>query len=454
MKCRRTRPFVLVLVASAAGAASLSTPEPALAAKALFYVERSFFGAPFPAIIARTHTPGSVIEPTTPNKNKQIKLYGGAGRFENFVEPPTAYPPALGTVTSMNAVGKPFTLPRSFIEYMGQTTAYASTAFKGYTSVSIVTYINGEARFRPNNPYGASMTTRVVFPTVMGNPAPNLGQGLPVTPTTTFGGRYDFSRAGSITVQPGPNRFGGTMRILYSPTSLFYQYIYYFAPLYFKGFGTFTCEKGGIACTEDYETTVGQITSTGMVNRYLLAGKNTIVTVYTPNPTKNILGRDLDPTKPGYQYRPTVKPYAVSKNYYLHLIAPWTTGKVGIYNPDNPYLIKPTLTGYDKDLGGADVTVTRTSTVANYKGGAYKVTYMYYTTKQYLPSVNRVVSLVRPRLIHVYQRPRIPTDPIITNYQALHLWRMKVFFVPEPGALLLLGSAIAGLAGLSLLRRR
>jgi hypothetical protein len=453
MKPQRSRPFVLLFLAFASWTVGLLAAEPAVAAKALFYVERSIFGAPFPAIIERTHTTMSSIVPTTPNPQKQMEVYGGAGRYENFLEPPSG--PALATVTSMNAVGKPFTLPRSFIDTMGRTTFYASTAFKGYTSVSIVTYINGEGRFRPNNPYGAATTTRVVFPTTGGNPPPNQGTGSPITSTTTFGGDFDFSRAGSISIVPGPNRFGGTMRILYNnSTSLFYQYIYYFAPLYFKGFGTFTCEKGGIACTEDYETTVGQITSTGMVNRYLLAGKNTIVTVYTPNPTKNILGRDLDPTKPGYQYRPTVKPYAVSKNYYLHLIAPWTTGKVGIYNPDNPYLIKPTLTGYDKDLGGADVTVTRTSTVANYKGGAYKVTYMYYTTKQYLPSVNRVVSLVRPRLIHVYQRPRIPTDPIITNYQALHLWRMKVFFVPEPGALLLLGSAIAGLAGLSLLRRR
>jgi hypothetical protein len=31
---------------------------------------------------------------------------------------------------------------------------------------------------------------------------------------------------------------------------------------------------------------------------------------------------------------------------------------------------------------------------------------------------------------------------------------MNVFFLPEPGALLMLGAAVAGLAGLSLLRRR
>jgi hypothetical protein len=152
-------------------------------------------------------------------------------------------------------------------------------------------------------------------------------------------------------------------------------------------------------------------------------------------------------------YRKLADPPVVSKAWYLHLLAPWTTGKVADYNIDSMYKIGPTITGYDKVYaGGMNLTVTRTSTTATYMGGM--VTYSYMTTKQALKGVTRVVSLVRPRLTHTYLRPRIVTDPIQRNFAAARMWTMKVFFLPEPSELLLLGSGIAGLAGLYLLRRR
>jgi len=430
MKPQSSRPFALLLSALiVTGTVGLLTPEPAQADKALFRVERKFFGAPFPSI-------------KTPQTPMGVDVYGGAGRFENYIEPftmattptstwPRRLPAGVATVESMNPIGSKFTLPRSFIDYQTTVKGYASTAFPGYTSFSYVTYVNGQAHFRPNNPYGATTTTRVVFPTTGGNPTPNYGAGAPVTPTTTFGGRYDFDRAGSIFVEPGPNRFGGTMRFLYAPTSLFYQYIFYFDPLFFKAYGSFRCQRAGITCTDNFETNVGEATSSGMVTRFLLT-----------------TGTAMNKATTGG----TAMDYVVSKNYYLHLLAPWTTGKVSVYNPLSTYFIKPALTGYDKQLGGADLTVTRTYTTASYMGG--KVNYSYMTTKQYLANVTRVVSLVRPRLTHTYQRPRIQSDPIFSNFSAARTWTMKVFFLPEPGALLMLGAGIAGLAGLSLLRRR
>ena len=117
------------------------------------------------------------------------------------------------------------------------------------------------------------------------------------------------------------------------------------------------------------------------------------------------------------------------------------------------YGAEPHATGYDKSLGGTDITLTRTYTAVEYKGKGktYYPTKKYYTT---LTGVTRVVSLVKPRITHVYQIPRIPTDPVFSNYRANRVQIMKVFFLPEPGSLLLIGSGIAGLAGLALLRRR
>jgi hypothetical protein len=276
----------------------------------------------------------------------------------------------------------------------------------------------------------------------MGNPTPNLGNGNPVTPTTTFSGRYDFQRAGSIFIDPGPNRFGGTMRLLYAPTSLFYQYIFAFSPLIFKAYGSFTCEFMGSPCSvlqdstpgpSPLETTPGQLTSTGMVSRFLLKNTTSMLKATTGG---------------------TMMDFIVSKAYYLHLLAPWTTGKVSVYNPLSTYVIKPAITGYDKALSNATVTVTRSSTNAQYNPGGMTVGYTYMTTKQVLKGVTRAVSLVRPRLIHTYLRPRIPSDPIVSNFSAARLWKMNVYFLPEPGALLMLGSAVAGLAGLYYLRRR
>jgi hypothetical protein len=63
--------------------------------------------------------------------------------------------------------------------------------------------------------------------------------------------------------------------------------------------------------------------------------------------------------------------------------------------------------------------------------------------------------MVRPRLIHTYTVPLDPTtDPITNTRQLARLWTMKVFFLPEPAGMLLLGVGIAAVLGLSCMRRR
>jgi len=263
------------------------------------------------------------------------------------------------------------------------------------------------------------MTATAVFPTTMGNnlpfapvknhtamsmytfmdPAPNTAMGAPVTPTTKHGGRYDFSRGGSIQITPGANKFSGTMRIVYGPKAFFYQFIDYFTPNLYKAYGIFTGPP-----STDY-TNVGETTSSGGVTRFLL----------TPVGQKKATDG-----KGGFIH---------SQAHYLHTLAPWTTGKIRIYNPIGYYVTRLTATGYDNKAPPKVDGLTPT----------------------------RVVSLVRPRLVHTYKVPSNPLDPITTNFQAARIWKMRVMFLPEPGEVALLVTGVAGLAGLvglARLRRR
>ncbi len=429
MKSLTSRQIVFLLVAFAVGTGSLLVPEPAHAtAKAMFRVERSWVGAPPPAL-------------TSP---------GGAGVYQGWVYPYTSTaPPSEATVQGGNVPGAPFTLPQSFISYQGTFTYKAKTHIPGYTTSSVFDYVNGEARFGPN--VGASGPTRLLFPTTMGNQAPNEGWGNPTTPTTTFGGRYDFDRAGSINITPGPNRFAGTMRLIYRPASSFYQYIYKYSPLNYKAYGSFKCERGGVDCNY-LDTEIGETTTSGMVTRFLLNVKGTGTGLgnndNTAKATTPPISGGLAPTPSGNAS------FITAKNYYLHQINPWTTGFVSVYNYLSGPQVTPQLQGYDKSLGGTDITITHVGYSAMWNSDLSTVTWSYPTFKQYLSSVMRVVSLIRPRLVHVYQKPLDPGDPIIMNNHLAELWTMKVFFVPEPAAVVMMGAGIAGLLGLYRIRRR
>jgi hypothetical protein len=453
----KSRQIALVFVAFSVGAVSLLAPEPALADKALFRMKQIFLGVPFPP---KSPTVGGV--PTSHAAGvgefslQPYKPHDGGINSNGVVLPPgtmATEDPAVATVVPGNPIGAKFTLPRSFTRYTSTNARYASTSFAGYTSKSTVVRYNGQGRFRPNNPNGAAAATTVTihdrYPVQTG--MTTMGA-TSMFYTTTHGGRFDFSRNGYMKIEPNTNHFGGTMRFLVEHPSAFYQYIYIADPLLFKGYGTFTCTRMGVQCTEGLDTKLGEATSSGMVSRFLLTTSNAPYLWSTRN-KETASGSPF--TSMVYRQK-IASPPAISKNYYLHLNAPFTTGKVSAYNKvgvTSGYAVHPVHKGYDKTLSGADLKITRTVTTYTYLGGGKGKT-NYHTRKYYtnLTGVTRVVSLVKPRLTHIYQVPRLLTDPIFSSWQANGVQIMKVFFLPEPAGVLMLGAGITVLLGLSRIR--
>jgi hypothetical protein len=444
MRCSTVSPIVCTLLLT------LSVASSALADTALFRVEQRWHDSPRPAV-------------TTP---------GGAGMYQGYIlpyyldTPAGRYldPPATAIVESGNPIGGAFTLPQSFITF---TSSYTTGSFKyfrpGYTTYFYVSYYNGPGKFGPN--HGATGPTRIVFPTTMGNPYPtytptyrkwingNDGDGRPVTPTTTFDGRYDLSRGGSITVTPGPRRFGGTFRLFHGPNARWEQYIYYFSPALYVAHGDYIClDEGKFGCTPStFVSSIGDTTALYQATWYLLtaSGKAKATTPTTPN--------GKAPTPYGNAS------YLTGMRRYLNLIHPWTTGFAKVHNakgsgwrPSSLEPITPQAQGYDISLSGVTLSVKKRNYLVFFDktlSTLVPTTTTAYT--QILKGVTRVVSMVRPRLVHTYRVPLDPTtDPITNIWQAARLWRLKVFFLPEPAGMLLLGAGVAALLGLFRMRRR
>jgi len=283
----------VLLLGLAVGAGSLLAPGSALAATALFRVEQRWHNRPTPPV-------------TKP---------GGAGMYQGYIYPyyVDTYggyyldPPATAIVVPHNPIGAPFTLPQSFIKYTGTTTrGYPKDFTPGYTTTHYWSYYNGPGKFGPN--HGATGRTRVVFPTTMGNPYPtytstyqkwingNYGYGAPVTPTTTFDGRYDLSRGGSITVTPGPRRFGGTFRLFQGPNAGWRQYIDYFSPTLYEATGDYIClDEGKFGCTPStFVSSIGDTTAFYQTTRFLL----NVTGTGTGNQTKAGTAKATTPTTP------------------------------------------------------------------------------------------------------------------------------------------------------------
>jgi len=448
------RPFqsgrvTLVLVAFAMAAGSLLVAGSALADTALFRVEQRWHNFPNPAV-------------TTP---------GGAGMYQGYLQPYVTWysPPATAIVEPGNPVGGAFTLPQSFFTFDG----YWYSDSPGYsTNIYWPFYYNGPGKFRPN--HGATAPTRIVFPTTMGNPYPtytstdqkwingNSGDGDPVTPTTTFDGRYDMSRGGSITVTPGPRRFGGTMRVFNRPEAFWYQYVYYFTPVIYKVYGDYIClDEGKFGCTPStFVSDIGDTTAYWEATWYRL----NVTGTGTGEQTNAKSAKATTPTTPSGK-APT--PYGnasfiTGMRRYLNRIHPWTTGFAKVHNAKgsvwrsiSPGAITPQAQGYDISLGGSNITVTHYDWNSIWNQQLSTITYTTETYKQYLFGVGRVVSMVRPKLIHDYNVPVDPNSGPITNiWQAARLSRLKVFFVPEPTGVLMLGVGIAAVLGLSHMRKR
>lgn len=350
---------------------------------------------------------------------------GTWGGGPSYVFPSLKADPAAGYVGSTTIAGDPaqkFTIPRGVLEDH-TITWYCNpgTCYKGYPiSGGVYSVLNLQGRWGPNNPYAATQNTTVRFPTTMSSTLPPKGQGAPVTPTTTFPyfrwnnytttgagtlptpsatyrtrGNYDISRGGSIQIFPEDgNRFGGTIRYLYGEDGFWYQYITRNSPWISTVYATGTPQWQR---TELDDAEVGERVSGGYAYRFRWTSQ------------KNYQATD------GYGNS------VWWKNQYLDTAMPWTTGDLVVYQPLGTYVTTLTHGGYDN----------RTSM-----------------------GLEGTISMVRARLRHSFLKPSDQSEPIEAIWHAGRLDRIDVMFLPEPGAVLLLGAGVATLAGLVLARHR
>jgi hypothetical protein len=217
-------------------------------------------------------------------------------------------------------------------------------------------------------------------------------------------GNYDKSRAGSIMITPGKNRFGGTMHFFYGPNHFYYQYITEFYPYISKAYGPQTDQRLHEYPTSQMNlvpTRLGDVQFGGPFNIYRMSqyGQNR-ATTGTPN-------------SPGDDY--------VIRAPYFYTLAPFTTGKITGWQPFGNSNTVVTAEGYD-------------NRTANGLSG--------------------VISMVRPRLVHTYKVPIDPNLPIQMTWASASAWQMNFHFLPEPGSTVMMASGLAMLAGLYRLRRR
>jgi hypothetical protein len=359
------------------------------------------------------------------------------------------------TVEPGNPVGGAFTLPTGWMHYVATNTAFPSTAWSGYLTQIYYDYQNLEGRFGPDNPNGVTGVGKktytfqdrypLLYTTTENDPGKKVY-------TYTHGGNLGFSRNGKLKIEPGTNHFGGTMRYFTDPVNHhWYQYKSVDTPYFFKGYFTSQCTRMGNDCaTKSYATDVGEINQYGQGLLKLLE----------EDPVYTTTNASVMPTARFSKtiFRNFRVPAVSSTVYYMQMNAPWTTGNVTVTNKvGQTSLYGAQVRGVGTDriptAGSVDTTLTRTVTDVEYKGQGKT----YYPTKKYystLKGITRIVSLVRPRIVHAYIVPRLVTDPIFTNWQANRVWFLNVYFVPEPSAMLMLGSGIVGLAGLAFVRRR
>jgi MYXO-CTERM domain-containing protein len=249
------------------------------------------------------------------------------------------------------------------------------------------------------------MTTTVRFNTTMGNTGPPIATGEPVTPTTTFDGRYDFRRSGSIMVTPGPNRFGGTMQFFYGPNQRYYQLNTIFSVYLSKAYG-----NGRPALSTHHESQFGEIVVGRTLDRYRMTTFGYARWILTPT---------------SFQWCSSIASvgceYYLLNVQYLSTIVPFTTGMITGYQPLGRTTTIHTLTGYDNRTPAG---------------------------------LNGVISLVRPRLVHAYLVPWQPDESIWKATTSSHsTWQIDFHFLPEPGGSAMLVAGVVALAGLYRRRR-
>jgi hypothetical protein len=359
-----------------------------------------------------------------------------SGDWQPRLKGPQKQPSPAVYVGSTIVSGRPaprFTAPSKFIkDYTWHSACVPGTCSVGYPASSAwYSYWNLPGKWQPNNSRfgGASKTTTVIFPTTMGNTIkPPLNQGNPQTPTTTpcngggvtncgawahdflahnkgdpisfVGENYDFSRAGSIMITPGKNRFGGTMHFFYGPNHLYYQLITLNTAYLSRAYGpqmdvrkSYT--DGSAMAFIDTRRGDHQYGGPFDIYRFTVSGTNPVT------------------TGDGNLYHVRAP--------YIYTLAPFTTGMVTVDQPGPDFHTEFQLTGYDNRTPNG---------------------------------ISGVVSMVRPRLVQTYKVYPNPSEPIQHTWASASAWQMDFHFLPEPGSSAMLASGLVLLAGLYRLRRR
>jgi hypothetical protein len=325
-----------------------------------------------------------------------------------------------------------FTAPSNFIvDYTYHFACVPGTCFPGYPASSgWYSYFNKAGRFQPNNSRfgGASATTTIRFATTSpatsnattgnGLRVPPLNQNNPVTPTLTpcvggglancgkwahtflnhnkgdaisfTDGNYDATRAGSIMITPGKNRFGGTMHFFYAANHLYYQKITINTGYLSRAFGPQMDVR-----TPDANTVIGDVQYGGPFDIYRYNEAGTLPITFNGGP------------------------YLIRAPYF-YTLAPFTTGMVTVWQPFGTNT-EFQLTGYDN----------RT-----------------------LNGISGVISMVRPRMVHTYKVLPDFNKPIVHTWASGSSWQMDFHFAPEPGSTAMMASGLVVLAGLYRLRKR
>jgi len=450
MSLSRFREIIFVLVALVVGAGSLLVAGSALASttEALFRIEQRWHGAPTPPVTV-----------------------GGAGMYQAYLFPYAltvksgAYdlPPATAVVDVFNPKGGAFTLPQSFFVTNYTDTLTPKTNWPGYTTYYQYQAYNGPGKFEPNHGRTGG-EFRMVFPTtyfdagatVANNPTPNYGTGNPITATTTFGGRYDLGRRGSLFVTPGANRFGGTFRLFNTEVAHWEQWIEFFPPNLYYGYGYYHCMNNG-----KFDCTPGTFESQeGTTQAY--DGVWWLLTEDAKAPGDNASSKATVATSvSGTTKTPSgTMSYSRREQHYLNFVHPWTTGKARAVNAlgvQGTGVITPQATGFDVTYpAGTNIAVKKFKYNQTFNK-TLSTTNVSTTTPytQVLTGVTRVVSMVRPRLTWTMNLPLDPANNPVTNIWApVRMKRITVYFLPEPGGMLALGVGIASLLGLSRMWRR
>ena len=397
MKSFRLRFGVTSLVALAITAGHLFVPDPAEAAGgAMFRVFRSWHGNLDGTDIGETYSDPWYMAYSEPRDSTFTGMDTAGGFWTH-----DPYPPATAVFTPEGG----FEFPRQVIHFGTQPPydnytmdcARASPPYcaDGYPqSIYYYSYYNYKGFFYPNNPNAPSAPV-TIRRTVTS----------PDFTTMQFNNNYAFARVGSIKITPGPNKFGGTMRYFWGPNARWYWFLTNNYPCCSKGYAhNYRTGKG------PYGSPTGMLDSTEyspqIVGGTHARWEGTIFHTY-------LTTGDGTPNDPGA--------YITRMEQYINTSAPWTTGRVSVYQGGGVYLDSGVQTGSDnRNASGTLGTM----------------------------------SLVVPWLAHQYLTSFNPVEPVESTWHEGAIVKMRITFLPEPRGFLLLGAGILGLVGVYRLRRR